>query len=140
MCPPRASYFRIVVTPPPQLLLTQLHTRLKPPTHLPSRGYLSFKSSLFASQVSAVLVLAAVGVLASPQPLLAMERGSGFSFMKYGTAASLAMVLLAYWLRPPGESRLDDRLDTVLSSLLRAESKVGINNARPRVAIGEHPV
>uniref|UniRef100_A0A8C8GYA1 ADP-dependent glucokinase 2 n=1 Tax=Oncorhynchus tshawytscha TaxID=74940 RepID=A0A8C8GYA1_ONCTS len=60
----------------------------------------------------------------------------GFSFMKYGTAASLAMVLLAYWFRSPGESGLDNRLDTVLSSLLRAESKVGMNNARPRVAIG----
>ncbi|XP_024285592.1 ADP-dependent glucokinase [Oncorhynchus tshawytscha] len=65
-----------------------------------------------------------------------MEQGSGFSFMKYGTAASLAMVLLAYWFRSPGESGLDNRLDTVLSSLLRAESKVGMNNARPRVAIG----
>ena len=78
------------------------------------------------------------GPLASPQPL-AMEQGSGFSFMKYGTAASLAMVLLAYWFRSPGESGLDNRLDTVLSSLLRAESKVGMNNARPRVAIGENP-
>ncbi|XP_041711380.1 ADP-dependent glucokinase [Coregonus clupeaformis] len=65
-----------------------------------------------------------------------MEQRSGFSLMKYGTAASLAMVLLAYWFRSPGESGLDDRLDTVLSSLLRAESKVGMNNARPRVAIG----
>uniref|UniRef100_A0A8C7KZG2 ADP-dependent glucokinase 2 n=1 Tax=Oncorhynchus kisutch TaxID=8019 RepID=A0A8C7KZG2_ONCKI len=67
---------------------------------------------------------------------MAMEQGSGFSFMKYGTAASFAMVLLAYWFRSPGESGLDNRLDTVLSSLLRAESKVGMNNARPRVAIG----
>uniref|UniRef100_A0A673ZQR9 ADP-dependent glucokinase 2 n=1 Tax=Salmo trutta TaxID=8032 RepID=A0A673ZQR9_SALTR len=67
---------------------------------------------------------------------MAMEQGSGFSLMKYGTAASLAMVLLAYWFRSPGQSGLDDRLDTVLSSLLRAESKVGMNNARPRVAIG----
>ncbi|XP_010877964.1 ADP-dependent glucokinase [Esox lucius] len=65
-----------------------------------------------------------------------MERGSGFSFMKYAMVASLAMVLLAYWFRPPRVSRLDNRLHMVLSSLLRAEGKVGINNARPRVAIG----
>ncbi|KAL0969330.1 hypothetical protein UPYG_G00225660 [Umbra pygmaea] len=65
-----------------------------------------------------------------------MEQGNRFSLMKYGTAVSLSVVLLAYWFRPPAESMLDDRLDTVLSSLLRAESKVGINNARPRVAIG----
>lgn len=58
--------------------------------------------------------------------------------MKYGTVTSLLVVLLAYWYRSPYQgSELDSRLDTVLSSLLRAESKVGVNNAaRPKVAIG----
>ncbi|KAJ7989138.1 hypothetical protein DPEC_G00316410 [Dallia pectoralis] len=66
-----------------------------------------------------------------------MERGLGFSFIKYATAASLAVVLLAYWLQPPPRvSKLDSRLDLVLSSLLRAEGKAGMNDARPRVAIG----
>lgn len=56
--------------------------------------------------------------------------------VKYGTVLSVAAVLLALWLRAP-QNGLDERLDTVLTSLLRAESKVGINNiARPRVAIG----
>ncbi|XP_007252000.2 ADP-dependent glucokinase [Astyanax mexicanus] len=56
--------------------------------------------------------------------------------VKYGTVLSVAAVLLALWLRLP-QSGLDERLDTVLSSLLRAERKVGMNNiARPRVAIG----
>ncbi|KAM6980283.1 ADP-dependent glucokinase [Aplochiton taeniatus] len=64
-----------------------------------------------------------------------MERGSGFSIMKYGTVMSLLVVMLAYWFRPPQNGGLDDRLDTVLSSLLRAESKVGMK-VRPRVAIG----
>lgn len=37
----------------------------------------------------------------------------------------------------PQDAELDDRLDTVLSSLLRAERKVGMNNvARPKVAVG----
>ncbi|KAL6477707.1 hypothetical protein MHYP_G00135420 [Metynnis hypsauchen] len=58
------------------------------------------------------------------------------SSLKYGTVLSFAAVLLAFWLRSP-RSVLDERLDAVLSSLLRAERKVGINNvARPRVAIG----
>ncbi|XP_056134582.1 ADP-dependent glucokinase [Lampris incognitus] len=66
-----------------------------------------------------------------------MERGSGVSLMKYGSVLSLFVVMLAYWFRPPQNAGLDDRLDIVLSSLLRAERKVGINNvARPKVAIG----
>ncbi|KAL7862132.1 hypothetical protein SRHO_G00135730 [Serrasalmus rhombeus] len=64
---------------------------------------------------------------------MAVEVRSG---LKYGTVLSFAVVLLAFWLRSP-RSVLDERLDAVLSSLLRAERKVGINNvARPRVAIG----
>ncbi|XP_036449553.1 ADP-dependent glucokinase [Colossoma macropomum] len=64
---------------------------------------------------------------------MAVELRSG---LKYGTVLSFAAVLLAFWLRTP-RSVLDERLDAVLSSLLRAERKVGINNvARPRVAIG----
>ncbi|XP_066536560.1 ADP-dependent glucokinase [Hoplias malabaricus] len=56
--------------------------------------------------------------------------------LKYGTLLSIVAVLFAVWLRSP-RSVLDERLDTVLSSLLRAEQKVGMNNiARPRVAIG----
>ncbi|XP_071396253.1 ADP-dependent glucokinase [Centroberyx affinis] len=66
-----------------------------------------------------------------------MEGRSGVSFMKYGSVLSLFVVLLAYWFRSPQNAGLDDRLDTVLSSLLRAESKVGMNNvARPKVAVG----
>ncbi|XP_067116367.1 ADP-dependent glucokinase [Osmerus mordax] len=65
-----------------------------------------------------------------------MERGSGFSYMKYGTAVSLLVILLSYWFRPPQNVGLDDRLDAVLSSLLRAERKAAVNNDRPRVAIG----
>ncbi|XP_076156501.1 ADP-dependent glucokinase [Alosa pseudoharengus] len=63
---------------------------------------------------------------------------TGSSFMKYGTITSLLVVLLAYWFRAPFHGPgLDERLDAVLSSLLRAESKVGVNNvARPKVAIG----
>ncbi|XP_076834888.1 ADP-dependent glucokinase [Brachyhypopomus gauderio] len=64
---------------------------------------------------------------------MAIELRSG---LKYGTVLSVAMVLFAYWFRPP-HSVLDERLDAVLSSLLRAERKVGVNDvARPRVAIG----
>lgn len=59
------------------------------------------------------------------------------SWMKYGSAVSLFVVLLAFWFRSPQNAGLDDRLDTVLSSLLRAESKVFVDNvARPRVAVG----
>lgn len=56
--------------------------------------------------------------------------------MKYGSVLSLFVVLLAIWFRSPQNTVLDDRLDTVLSSLLRAERKVGVNDARPRVAVG----
>lgn len=59
------------------------------------------------------------------------------SWRKYGPAVSLVMVLVALWFRSPQDDILDDRLDTVLSSLLRAERKVGVNGvARPRVAVG----
>lgn len=67
-----------------------------------------------------------------------MEGGGRVSWMKYGPVVSLFVVLLAVWFRSPQNEVLDDRLDTVLSSLLRAERKVGMNNvARPRVAVGE---
>ncbi|RVE74673.1 hypothetical protein OJAV_G00024390 [Oryzias javanicus] len=66
-----------------------------------------------------------------------MEGGGRVSWMKYGSFVSLFVVLLAVWFRSPQNAVLDDRLDTVLSSLLRAEKKVGVNNvARPKVAIG----
>ncbi|XP_057683387.1 ADP-dependent glucokinase [Corythoichthys intestinalis] len=66
-----------------------------------------------------------------------MEGGVRTSWMKYGSAVSLFVVLLAYWVRLPSNEVLDERLDIVLSSLLRAESKVGMNQvARPKVAIG----
>lgn len=72
--------------------------------------------------------------LASPT----MEGGGRVSWIKFGPAVSLVMVLLALWLRSPVNEVLDDRLDTVLSSLLRAERKVGVNGvARPKVAVGE---
>uniref|UniRef100_A0A3P8W644 ADP-dependent glucokinase 2 n=1 Tax=Cynoglossus semilaevis TaxID=244447 RepID=A0A3P8W644_CYNSE len=49
---------------------------------------------------------------------------------------SLFVVLLALWFRPPNDEVLDERLDTVLSSLLRAERKVMVDDvARPRVAV-----
>lgn len=73
-------------------------------------------------------------LLASP----AMEGGGRVSWMRYGPAVSLVMVLVALWFRSPQNDVLDDRLDTVLSSLLRAERKVGVNGvARPKVAVGE---
>ncbi|XP_034536095.1 ADP-dependent glucokinase [Notolabrus celidotus] len=66
-----------------------------------------------------------------------MEGGGRVSWMKYGPVVSLFVVLLAIWFRSPQDAGLDDRLDTVLSSLLRAERKVGMNNVeRPRVAVG----
>lgn len=50
---------------------------------------------------------------------------------------SLLALLVAYWYRPVDEKSLEDRLDTVLSSLLRAEQKVGLDTDRPpRIAIG----
>lgn len=67
-----------------------------------------------------------------------MEAGGRVSWVKYGPVVSLFVVLLALWFRSPQNIDLDDRLDTVLSSLLRAERKVGLNNvARPRVAVGK---
>lgn len=67
-----------------------------------------------------------------------MERGGTASWMKYGPVVSLFVVLLALWFRAPQNEVLDDRLDTVLSSLLRAERKAGMNGvARPKVAIGK---
>uniref|UniRef100_A0A1A8I679 ADP-dependent glucokinase 2 n=1 Tax=Nothobranchius kuhntae TaxID=321403 RepID=A0A1A8I679_NOTKU len=65
-----------------------------------------------------------------------MEEGSRLPWMRYGSVVSLFVVILALWFRSPQDVELDDRLDSVLSSLLRAERKVGMNNARPRVAIG----
>ncbi|XP_076011799.1 ADP-dependent glucokinase [Genypterus blacodes] len=66
-----------------------------------------------------------------------MEGGGRVSLVKYGSVVSLFVVLLAYWFRPPQHGVLDDRLDAVLTSLLRAERKVGMNNvAKPRVAVG----
>ncbi|XP_037553433.1 ADP-dependent glucokinase [Nematolebias whitei] len=65
-----------------------------------------------------------------------MEGGGRLPWVKYGSVVSLFVVLLAFWFRSPQNSVLDDRLDTVLSSLLRAERKVGRLNSRPRVAIG----
>ncbi|MBN3316196.1 ADPGK glucokinase, partial [Atractosteus spatula] len=68
---------------------------------------------------------------------MATDTGSSLSVVKFGTIVSLTVVLLAFWYRSPVQDTLDERLDTVLSSLLRAESKVGIDNIRrPRVAIG----
>uniref|UniRef100_A0A8C2E4G0 ADP-dependent glucokinase 2 n=1 Tax=Cyprinus carpio TaxID=7962 RepID=A0A8C2E4G0_CYPCA len=65
---------------------------------------------------------------------MAIELRSGF---KYGSFLSLAVVLVAYWFRSPDSSVLNERLDAVLSSLLRAERKVGMSGvSRPRVAIG----
>lgn len=67
-----------------------------------------------------------------------MEGEGRVSWMKYGSLLSLLVLLLALWFRSPQNAVLDDRLDAVLSSLLRAERKVGINAvARPRVAIGK---
>ncbi|XP_042261873.1 ADP-dependent glucokinase [Thunnus albacares] len=66
-----------------------------------------------------------------------MEGGGRVSWMKYGPVVSLFVVLLAFWFRSPQNGVLDDRLDTVLSSLLRAERKVGMNDVtRPKVAVG----
>ncbi|XP_054464652.1 ADP-dependent glucokinase [Anoplopoma fimbria] len=66
-----------------------------------------------------------------------MEGGGRVSWMKYGPVVSLCVVVLAFWFRSPQDDVLVDRLDAVLSSLLRAEGKVGMNDvARPRVAVG----
>lgn len=70
--------------------------------------------------------------------LLTMEGGGRGSWVKFGPVVSLFVVLLALWFRTPQDADLDGRLDTVLSSLLRAERKVGMNDVvRPRVAVGE---
>lgn len=67
-----------------------------------------------------------------------MEGEGRVSWMKYGSLLPLLVLLLALWFRFPQNAVLDDRLDAVLSSLLRAERKVGMNTvARPRVAIGK---
>lgn len=67
-----------------------------------------------------------------------MEGEGRVSWVKYGSLLPLLVLLLALWFRFPQNAVLDDRLDAVLSSLLRAERKVGINAvARPRVAIGK---
>ncbi|KAK9542598.1 hypothetical protein VZT92_000445 [Zoarces viviparus] len=66
-----------------------------------------------------------------------MEEEGRSSWMKYGPVVSLFVVILAVWFRSPDDAGLDDRLDNVLSSLLRAEGKVGVNNvAKPKVAVG----
>ncbi|CAJ0930767.1 unnamed protein product [Ranitomeya imitator] len=50
---------------------------------------------------------------------------------------SLLVLLLAYWFHHVEKDTLQDRLDTVLSSLLQAEQKVGLDAERPpRIAIG----
>lgn len=67
-----------------------------------------------------------------------MEAGGRTTWTKFGPLMSLFVVLLALWFRPPNDEVLDERLDTVLSSLLRAERKVMVDDvARPRVAVGE---
>ena len=70
-----------------------------------------------------------------------MEGEGRASWVKYGPLVSLFVVLLALWFRPPQNVELDERLDTVLSSLLRAEQKVGMNTvSRPKVAVGKWSV
>ncbi|OCT77818.1 ADP-dependent glucokinase [Xenopus laevis] len=50
---------------------------------------------------------------------------------------SLLALLAAYWYRQIDDNALQSRLDSVLSSLLRAEQKVGLDSHRPpRIAIG----
>ena len=66
-----------------------------------------------------------------------MDGANGSPFMKYASLLSVLVLLLAYFRTAP-DAVLDDRLDVVLSSLLRAERKVGVSDvARPKVAIGE---
>ncbi|XP_042195594.1 ADP-dependent glucokinase [Callorhinchus milii] len=55
--------------------------------------------------------------------------------LRFGAAFSLLVVLAAYWYRQQVQDELDGRLETVLSSLLKAESKVDLEQ-RPRVAVG----
>lgn len=67
-----------------------------------------------------------------------MEGEGRVLWMKYGSLLPLLVLVLALWFRSPQDAVLDDRVDAVLSSLLRAERKVGINTVvRPRVAIGK---
>ncbi|KAL4623873.1 ADP-dependent glucokinase-like [Arapaima gigas] len=78
-----------------------------------------------------------------------MEIADRFPLLKFGTVLSAASVLLACWYQYQSQSQhqyqtssvrdteLDERLELVLSSLLRAEGKVGMEGAaRPRVAVG----
>lgn len=54
---------------------------------------------------------------------------------------SLLALLVAYWFRHVEEDNLQNRLDTVLSSLLQAEQKAGLDVHRPpRIAIGEYVI
>ncbi|XP_069464028.1 ADP-dependent glucokinase-like [Ambystoma mexicanum] len=54
-----------------------------------------------------------------------------------GGFVSLLVLLAALWYRPEQDHDLQSRLDTVLSSLLRAEGKVALGSLPPpRVAIG----
>ncbi|XP_078085719.1 ADP-dependent glucokinase [Mustelus asterias] len=55
--------------------------------------------------------------------------------LKCGVAFSFFAVFAAYWYRQQVGNELDSRLETVLSSLLKAERKVDLNR-RPRVAVG----
>ncbi|XP_067901406.1 ADP-dependent glucokinase isoform X2 [Heterodontus francisci] len=55
--------------------------------------------------------------------------------LKCGVAFSFCAVFAAYWYRQQVSNELDSRLETVLSSLLKAERKVDLNR-RPRVAVG----
>ncbi|XP_066554014.1 ADP-dependent glucokinase [Amia ocellicauda] len=64
--------------------------------------------------------------------------GGGSSLVRCGTVVSVVGLLLALWWRSPVPDPLDERLDAVLSSLLRAERKAGAERDvhRRRVAIG----
>ncbi|XP_072367878.1 ADP-dependent glucokinase [Scyliorhinus torazame] len=55
--------------------------------------------------------------------------------LKCGVAVSFFAVFVAYWYRQQVGNELDSRLETVLSSLLRAERKADLKR-RPRVAVG----
>ncbi|XP_060687329.1 ADP-dependent glucokinase [Hemiscyllium ocellatum] len=55
--------------------------------------------------------------------------------LKCGVAFSFFAVFAAFWYRQQVGNELDSRLETVLTSLLKAERKVDLNR-RPRVAVG----
>ncbi|XP_059841643.1 ADP-dependent glucokinase [Hypanus sabinus] len=55
--------------------------------------------------------------------------------LKCGVVVSVCAVFMAYWYRRQVDHELDLRLETVLSSLLKAERKVDLHQ-RPRVAVG----